>query len=96
MPDNITTLENVFASRVMSEQWLARVYNAMPDMWQTPYATQWGGMTDELDYTWISLPMNNGALVPDGTAGYWNSYYQAIRYAGVFLQNIENQCQQGF
>ncbi len=89
VPDNITTLENVFASRVMSEQWLARVYNAMPDMWQTPYATQWGGMTDELDYTWISLPMNNGALVPDGTAGFWNSYYQAIRYAGVFLQNID-------
>lgn len=89
VPDNITTLENVFASRVMSEQWLARVYNAMPDMWLTPYTTQWGGMTDELDYTWISLPMNNGALVPDGTSGYWQSYYQAIRYAGVFLQNID-------
>src|SRR5688572_25462765 len=65
VPDNINTLENVFASRVMSEQWLARVYNAMPDMWQTPYTTQWGGMSDELDYTWLSLPMNNGALVPD-------------------------------
>jgi hypothetical protein len=89
VPDNITTLENVFASRVMSEQWLARVYNAMPDMWLTPYTTQWGGMSDELDYTWLSLPMNNGALVPDGTAGYWQSYYQAIRYAGVFLQNID-------
>lgn len=89
VPDNITKLDDVFSNRVMSEQWLARVYSAMPDPWQTPYTTQWSGMTDELDYTWMALPMNNGALVPDGTAGYWQSYYQAIRYAAVFLQNID-------
>ena len=74
VPDNITTLENVFSSRAMSEQWLARVYSAMPDIWNQPYTTQWSGMTDELDYTWLALPINNGALVADGTAGYWQSY----------------------
>lgn len=89
VPDNITTLDNVFSSRVMSEQWLARVYSAMPDIWNQPYTTQWSGMSDELDYTWLALPINNGALVADGTAGYWQSYYQAIRYAAVFLQNID-------
>lgn len=90
VPDNITTLENVFTNRAASEQWLARIYSVMPDIWLTPYTTQWTGMTDEMDYTWIALPLNNGALVPDGTAGYWQSYYQAIRYAGIFLQNIDN------
>ncbi|HMP91234.1 MAG TPA: RagB/SusD family nutrient uptake outer membrane protein, partial [Phnomibacter sp.] len=89
VPDNITTLEDVFNSRAMSEQWLARIYSAVPDPWQTPYTTQWDGMTDDMDYTWISLAMNNGALVPDNTAGYWQGYYQAIRYAAIFLANID-------
>lgn len=89
VPDNITTLENVFTNRVMSEQWLARIYNRIPDPWDQPYVNQWSGMTDEVDYTWIALPMNNGALVPDGSAGYWNSYYESIRLAGIFLQNID-------
>ncbi len=89
VPDNITTLNDVFTKQNLSLQWLARVYNAVEDMWDQPYTTQWSGMSDELDYTWIALPLNNGALVPDGTSGYWQSYYQAIRYAGVFLQNID-------
>src|SRR5688572_2242751 len=89
VPDNITTLENVFTNRNMSEQWLANVYSVMPDIWNQPYTTQWSGMCDEVDYTWISLPINNGALVPDGSAGYWNSYYQAIRNAAIFVKNID-------
>lgn len=89
VPDNITTLENVFTNRNMSMQWLARIYSAVPDIWLTPYTTQWAGMSDEMDYTWISLPINNGALVPDGTAGYWQSYYQAIRNSAIFLKNID-------
>jgi hypothetical protein len=91
VPDNLTTLSDVFSKRALSEQWLARIYSALPDMWQQPYAEQWNGMSDEIDYTpaWLSIPLNNGALVPDGTTGYWQSYYQAIRYAGIFLQNID-------
>ncbi len=89
VPDNITTLDNVFTNRIMSEQWLARIYNRVPDPWDQPYTTQWTGMTDEVDYTWIALPMNNGALVPDGTAGFWNSYYESIRMAAIFLENID-------
>lgn len=93
VPDNITTLENVFTNRVMSEQWLARIYNRIPDPWNQPYTTQWSGMTDEVDYTWIALPMNNGALVPDGSAGYWNSYYESIRMAAIFLENIDRNAE---
>jgi hypothetical protein len=93
VPDNITTLDNVFTNRVMSEEWLARIYNRIPDPWNQPYTTQWSGMTDEVDYTWIALPMNNGALVPDGSGGYWNSYYESIRMAAIFLENIDRNAE---
>ncbi|MBC6491346.1 RagB/SusD family nutrient uptake outer membrane protein [Flavihumibacter stibioxidans] len=89
VPDNITTLDNVFTNRVMSEQWLARIYSRIPDPWNQPYTTQWTAMTDEADYTWLALSMNNGALTPDGSAGYWNAYYEAIRQSGIFLKNID-------
>lgn len=91
VPDNITTLKDVFSKRTLSEQWLANIYSAIPDPWAQPYTTQWNGMTDDIDYTpaWLSIPMNNGALVPDISGGYWNSYYQEIRNAGIFLQNID-------
>ena len=90
VPDNITTLEDVFTNKSMTEQWLARIYNPLPDMWNQPYNQQWLGQSDEADYAWVFPLMNSGAMTPDNTNhNVWSSYYQAIRYAAIFLENID-------
>nr|WP_295863332.1 RagB/SusD family nutrient uptake outer membrane protein [uncultured Chitinophaga sp.] len=93
VPDNITTLKDVFTNRSMTEQWLARLYNPMPDMWAQPYTTPWTGQCDEVDYAWSQPGINSGAIAPDNASpSYWNSYYQTIRQAAIFLQHAdENQ-----
>ena len=95
VPDNITTLEKVFSNRVMSEQWLARVYSAVPDMWDQPYNFFWTGVTDEAEFSWPEAGwtyniINNNSLTSSNTSGFWQTYYQGIRNAGIFIQNIDN------
>ncbi len=90
VPDNITALEDVFTNKGMTEQWLARIYNPLPDMWDQPYNQQWAGQSDEADYAWVFPLMNSGAMTPDNTNhNVWSSYYQAIRYAAIFLENVD-------
>jgi len=90
VPDNITTLKDVFTNRSMTEQWLARIYNPMPDMWNQPYSIPWTGQCDEVDYAWVQPGMNSGAITADNAnPSYWNSYYQTIRQAAIFLQNAD-------
>ncbi|RBL89469.1 RagB/SusD family nutrient uptake outer membrane protein [Chitinophaga flava] len=90
VPDNITTLKDVFTNRAMTEQWLARLYNPMPDMWNQPYSVPWTGQCDEADYAWVQPGINSGAITPDNAnPSYWNSYYQTIRQAAIFLQNAD-------
>ncbi|NLR67369.1 RagB/SusD family nutrient uptake outer membrane protein [Chitinophaga varians] len=90
VPDNITTLKDVFTNRTMTEQWLARLYNPMPDMWNQPYGVPWTGQCDEADYAWVQPGINSGAITPDNASpSYWNSYYQTIRQAAIFLQNAD-------
>ena len=90
VPDNITTLEDVFTNKGMTEQWLARIYNPLPDMWDQPYNQQWSGQSDEADYAWTFPAINSGAMTPDNTNhNVWSGYYQAIRYAAIFLENVD-------
>lgn len=90
VPDNITTLKDVFTNRSMTEQWLARLYNPMPDMWNQPYSVPWTGQCDEADYAWVQPGINSGAITPDNASpSYWNSYYQTIRQAAIFLLNAD-------
>ncbi|MBC9909168.1 RagB/SusD family nutrient uptake outer membrane protein [Chitinophaga varians] len=90
VPDNITTLKDVFTNRTMTEQWLARLYNPMPDMWNQPYGVPWTGQCDEADYAWVQPGINSGAITPDNASpSYWNSYYQTIRQAAIFLVNAD-------
>ncbi|HVI49182.1 MAG TPA: RagB/SusD family nutrient uptake outer membrane protein [Chitinophaga sp.] len=90
VPDNITTMKDVFTNRTMTEQWLARLYNPMPDMWNQPYSIPWTGQCDEADYAWVQPGINSGAITPDNASpSYWNSYYQTIRQAAIFLQNAD-------
>lgn len=96
VPDNLVTLDDVFTKHDLSIQWLNRVYNSIPDPWfqgiaDDPMpggASQWQGMTDELDYSFKVMPINQGALTGNNSWHYWFYYYKSIRYAGVFIENI--------
>ncbi|WP_215223146.1 RagB/SusD family nutrient uptake outer membrane protein [Echinicola shivajiensis] len=90
VPDNITTLEDVFTNKNMTEEWLARIYNPIPQMWDQPYGTPWSGQSDEVNYAWSQPAINSGALTPVNTSpNHWDWYYQTIRSAGIFLENID-------
>ncbi len=88
VPDNVTTLKDVFTNKSMTEQWLARCYSIMPNMWDQPYANVWSGQCDELDYAWVQPGINSGAITPDNASpNNWDPYYQTIRLCAVFIQN---------
>lgn len=90
VPDNITSLEDVFTNKDMTERWLARIYSPIPDMWDQPYGVPWTGQSDEVYYAWVQPGINSGAITPDNASpNYWNSYYQTIRQASIFLENID-------
>lgn len=90
VPDNITTLKDIFTNKSMTEQWLARCYSSVPDMWDQPYNNSWSGMCDEVDYAWVRPGINSGAITSDNASpNLWNPYYQTIRLCGVFLQNAD-------
>src|SRR5690606_7775741 len=90
VPDNITSLEDVFTNKDMTERWLARIYAPIPDMWDQPYTTPWTGQSDEVYYAWVQPGINSGAITPDNASPkYWDSYYQTIRQAAIFLENID-------
>ena len=90
VPDNITTLEDVFTNKDMTERWLARIYAPLPDMWDQPYGVPWTGQSDEAYYAWVQPGINSGAITPDNASpNYWGSYYQTIRQAAIFLENID-------
>lgn len=90
VPDNMTTLKDIFTNRSMTEQWLARCYNTLPDMWDQPYANGWSGQCDELEYAWVQPGINSGAITADNASpNNWNPYYQTIRLCGIFLENAD-------
>lgn len=90
VPDNITSYKDVFTSKKMTEEWLARCYFPIPDMWDQPYKFPWACMSDEVDNTWETPLMNSGAITPDNaTPKNWDPFYQAIRLCGVLIHNID-------
>lgn len=99
VPDDVLTVEKIFASRTNTESFLANVYHALPnELAQRFVGTEnsgpWTASSDESKYTWdfnYSNNMNSGTWSKtDGTvANYWNEYYQAIRNATYFMQNID-------
>ncbi|WP_119080852.1 RagB/SusD family nutrient uptake outer membrane protein [Chitinophaga alhagiae] len=88
VPDNITTLKDIFTNKAMTEQWLARCYSIMPSMWDQPYNNVWSGQSDEVDYAWVQPGINSGAITPDNASpNNWNPYYQTIRQCAIFIRD---------
>jgi hypothetical protein len=94
VPDDRLTLEETFKSRDAAEKFLANIYSAIKDESEQRFAVPWTAGSDEADFVWGFAPSNN---INNGTydastgfvASYWQSYYQAIRSAGIFMANID-------
>jgi hypothetical protein len=99
VPDDQLTIAQTFKYRKTAEEYLANIYSKIPDEAHAHSAPDinagaWTAGSDEAEYDWgytISNNINVGAY--DASSGfiadYWKSFYQGIRNAGVFIQNID-------
>lgn len=99
VPQDRTTIEQVFAHKNTVDNFLANVYSYIRDESSQRYiggATSggpWTGASDEAEYDWsfvFSNYMNVGAWGP--TSGvvndFWSNYYTAIRSATYFMEHV--------
>lgn len=94
VPDDRLTLDETFRTRNGAERFLANIYSAIRDESEQRFAVPWTGGSDEADFVWGFSPsnnINNGTY--DASSGftgtYWTTFYQAIRSAGIFMQNVD-------
>ena len=95
VPEDRITIEQVFQRRKYSEEYLANIYNYIPNE-AYRNRTIWEGASDDADITYDrpndgydSYPMNLGKW--NAASNYynkWNTYYNGIRSATYFIQNI--------
>ncbi|WP_341837821.1 RagB/SusD family nutrient uptake outer membrane protein [Chitinophaga pollutisoli] len=95
VPDDRITIEQVFKRRKYSEEYLANIYNTLPnDAYRN--TSPWEGMSDDADITYDrpgagydTYPANLGNWsAASNYFNYWSKYYQGIRSATFFMQNI--------
>lgn len=99
VPDNVLTIDDIFTSKNNTQNYLANIYNNLPDEFTqrfTTYANSgpWAASSDEAKYNWdFNYSNNMNSSVWSNTDGnveaYWNSYYQAIRNATDFMNRID-------
>ncbi|WP_256009344.1 RagB/SusD family nutrient uptake outer membrane protein [Desertivirga xinjiangensis] len=90
-PDNFVTIDKVFSNRGQTERWLAGLYSFIPDHWNIDnFVYVFSTTTDELDAgNWNTPLINSGALNAVNTPSRFTSYYQNIRLASIFLENVD-------
>lgn len=107
MPDDAITMEMVFNDRVRTQEWLAGIYNKVPDPLMD-YTRQWG-LTFFTDDAQIAIAMgqfneywrwvvanNQGGVNPTmlPPVDIWGNTYKHVRSAYLFIENakpLENQ-----
>lgn len=98
---DLFTLDTVFTKQTYTQRYLNNVYSYMIDD-GTYIANQgrskpWIMITDEALYgnTSTTQPFNyfaNNQIIPDNLYGFdrWNNFYEGIRKANTFIQNVHN------
>ena len=90
-PDNILTIDKIFVNRGQTEKWLAGIYTFVPNIWNyESFVTPYTLTTDELDASnWVNPAINSGALNAANASLKFLDYYESIRKASIFLENID-------
>ncbi|RYU90917.1 RagB/SusD family nutrient uptake outer membrane protein [Mucilaginibacter terrigena] len=97
-PNEDLTVEDVFSKRQYAEAWLSNVYYFLPE--EINFVDPWGrnpfvSSTDEMKVPWpekYTNLMNSGAwnASDEGVpTNIWNSNYDGIRKANIFLANVD-------
>jgi hypothetical protein len=97
-PNEDLTIEDVFKQRQYAEAWLSNVYYFLPE--EINFVDPWGrnafvSSTDEMKVPWpekYTNLMNSGAwnASDEGVpTNIWNSNYDGIRKANIFLANVD-------
>ncbi|MBC9913904.1 RagB/SusD family nutrient uptake outer membrane protein [Chitinophaga varians] len=96
VPDDRITIEQVFARRRYSEEYLANIYSTIPNE-AYRNTSPWEGCSDDADITYDrpgsgydTYPINLGNW--SAASGYmdtWSKYYRGIRSASYFMQHID-------
>lgn len=101
VPNNATSLEDVFSNRGQTLSWLTNIYHYIPD-WSNRYA----GTGDGDDAYYIGAATNQGYLPWDWVPALdiihgtlysstalvrriWTNYYHGIQYANIYLANVD-------
>lgn len=99
-PDDMRTLESVFAKRSSTEQYLANVLSYLPAQFDAVCSSNNGWpfvpASDEAEWGAVRVYsfMQNGTLSASNPAkNFWSPFYRGIREANVFLANVE-QCKE--
>lgn len=94
-PDNIETLDNVFAHREGTLKFLSNIYSYIRPPYRWSNETLWAGVSDEIDVTYADYEIskiNLGMLAPDREGLYygnlWSHYYPGIRAATLFMNRV--------
>ncbi len=90
-PKDLQTIDMVFQNKLEAENWLAGVYNRLPDVWADGNVTGRGlaELSDELELNAPSA-IGAGSLSSQSAINVYTNYYQAIRLANIFMANINN------
>lgn len=91
VPDNIININDIFSNQAQTESWLAGLYSGVPVPWSTySFLAVFHLTTDEMDASnWVNPAIVSGALSPSNTPTRYASYYERIRAASIFLENID-------
>jgi starch-binding outer membrane protein, SusD/RagB family len=92
-PDDMLTMDAVWASRPQSQAYLSSIYSFIPDEAKMQNNYNLLGICDEGDFIWDAAwagQMNIGNWnVSSGYYDKWTPFYQGIRSASIFINNID-------
>jgi hypothetical protein len=104
-PDDELTMDMVFRDKTRTEDWLAGIYNAIPDpYWESPGLKNYDMYADDYlvnvgwqPYSWdgIGKIMGNWNSESSWGGNYWNNLPARIRAAYIFINNVRANAEQG-
>ena len=102
-PEQLNTLDKVFASRNDTKAWFSRIYSNdyfPQDLWGSAYYNHFMFGQDDANNAldWHIPHVLNGSVSPEKPVTstdvyYFSRYYQAIRHCNIFLENVD-KCQE--
>lgn len=104
-PEQLNTIEKVFASRNDTRAWFSRIYSDdyyPQDLWGSAYYNHFMFGQDDANNSldWHIPHVLNGSVSPENPVTstdiyYFQRYYQAIRHCNIFLENIDQSSELG-